>query len=564
MAAVEHPRDRDALRSGLTLSPGESRVLRFALVTQPVSRSRLEAWMATPHARRAAECRAYWRREIRRGARFDLGDLDLERAIAAARVTLLSLRERREGVWTPLAGPVEDRDIWPREAARSLQALALHGYVAEARAMAEGMLDAQWPEGPFAGRGDPRIGTGQTLWAMEQVLLRPEPVADVRRYAVAADRAWRWSDRVRAAPGQAQALGRVEREVPGRSVSADLWAIAGERAAARLLDAAGLRGQATEALAARERHRKSFELALARGGHHDVPANWSGTAPDWDNLEVAIPCGALPSDHPRVLSLMRRYWQAVRAGIPYFASPTRLQAGPAADLATQSLLVGRSGRADSVLAALVHWTNASGGASASFDPRTGDAGAHPPPHAAPAAALLTLVRQALIEDDGDRLELTLGARRPWWIRGASVRGAPTRWGTLALQFDLRGEVARWRWTPVRVWTVLTLPPDTRLIERPQPPLLGEIGGTRVQVPPGVGAARLRVRDVTTPGRRVLRAPPRRAPVIEQDPDTMDVGNSPADNIDLDLDLGAPPDTSDVELDSDSPAEPDAPVPGEPR
>jgi hypothetical protein len=91
---------------------------------------------------------------------------------------------------------------------------------------------------------------------------------------------------------------------------------------------------------------------------------------------------------------------------------------------------------------MVHWRTASGGAAELFVGSTRDFGKNFPPHATAAAALLALVRNALVFDDGDTLALALGARSSWWS-GTAVRGAPTRWGTIDLRFAREGNAASW-------------------------------------------------------------------------------------------------------------------------
>ncbi|HTO91313.1 MAG TPA: hypothetical protein VMJ70_09295, partial [Candidatus Sulfotelmatobacter sp.] len=120
-------------------------------------------------------------------------------------------------------------------------------------------------------------------------------------------------------------------------------------------------------------------------------------------------------------------------------------------------------------------------------------GVNLPPHATSAAALLTLVRNALIYDDGDRLQLTMGARDSWWAHGGHVTRAPTRWGWVSFDFARRGNVASWNWTPVQVWTELRLPPGARLDGAPPAPLLALASGRGVLAPPGSVTAEVRLR-----------------------------------------------------------------------
>jgi GH15 family glucan-1,4-alpha-glucosidase len=47
----------------------------------------------------------------------------------------------------PIGGPFHYRDVWLRDGARAMQALALCGYTDESRALAASFLRFQWPHG---------------------------------------------------------------------------------------------------------------------------------------------------------------------------------------------------------------------------------------------------------------------------------------------------------------------------------------------------------------------------------------------------------------------------------
>ena len=180
-----------------------------------------------------------------------------------------------------------------------------------------------------------------------------------------------------------------------------------------------------------------------------MPPSWQGVGRDWGNLAVAYPCGALAIDDARNAATARRVWaEAGGPGLVTYGGSDSLQYYAGADLGTWALLAGRRAQADSVLAAMLVWRSASGAAGEIFSRGSREYGRNLPPHPTSAAALVTLVRNALIEDSGDTLRLTLGARDTWWEHGF-VRRAPTRWGTIDLEFFRETDAASWKWTPVR-------------------------------------------------------------------------------------------------------------------
>jgi hypothetical protein len=158
---------------------------------------------------------------------------------------------------------------------------------------------------------------------------------------------------------------------------------------------------------------------------------------------------------------------------------------------------GRRAEAERTMQAMLDWRSASGGWAEMFHGPRRDFGRNLPPHATAAAAMVALVRNALVYDDEDTLRLTMGARASWW-RGASLRNAPTYWGALDLDFARAGDLARWRWTPVPVWTALVLPPGTRLGGDPPAPLARGASDREVLAPPGTREARIALAPAAEP------------------------------------------------------------------
>ena len=484
-----------------TLAPGATRIVRFLLPTHPLPGSDLADCARTAHEGRVAVVRLDWTEQVRRGTRFQLNDPEVETALRAATVVLLGCRERWGGMWYPIGGPFHYRDTWLRDGARLISALAITNHTEEARALTDGIASLQWPQGAFLTQRGQLDGTGQALWTFEQAALRPQPDTSVARLAAQALKACQWSEWQRQ-------LGRSTGWPYGRMlpfgdphdgelaqaqlVGNDLWMLAGYRATARLCGAAGMKSDSAQVETWRRSYAQDFADALARRGARDVPPCWQGEGRDWGNLTAAWPAGVLAPDDPRCERLARRVWGVVGGpGFLSYGDRDSLQSYVGADLGTWAMLADRPETADSVLAATLEWRNASGAGAELFSAKTRDYGWNLPPHPTSAAALVALVRNAMIFDDRDTLALTLAARDRWWT-GATVRGAPTRWGVLDLSFRRDGDRARWTWTPVPVWTLLHLPRGAALSGAAAAPLVATANPHVVLAPPGTSSAEVRL------------------------------------------------------------------------
>jgi hypothetical protein len=482
------------------LGPGQQVIFRAVLPAYPTPARELRTQARIPQARQVARARAYWLHETSRGATFDVPDVEVRDAIRAARVVLLSCRERRDDDWVPIANPFQYRDVWIRDGARVIEALAVSGYDEEANSFARAFLRFQAPLGNFTSQSAQLDGTGQALWAFEQALLRSPHAVNLQPYARAAESAWRALEYERLLTSHA-AAGSVRGMLPetdphdaelvrAQLIGNDAWALVGYRSAARLLRAAGNPGMADSVERSRERYLSAFQLGLQRTGQHDVAPTWQSGGIDWGNLNVGYPCEVLPADDTHLSALAARYWAPVSGpGLGYYGNPDSLHTYVAADLGTWAMLRGDRIMADKVISAVLHWRTASGGAAECFVGSRRDFGHNFPPHGTAAAALISLVRNALLFDDRDTLELTLGARSTWW-QGTTVRAAPTRWGRIDLHFFRDRGSASWTWTPVPVWTVLALPPGTRLAGMAPAPLRPGPRPDLLLAPPGTTSARV--------------------------------------------------------------------------
>ncbi len=496
----DRPSDGPVLAAQWTLAAHATERLRVVLPAYPESERALASWARESHGASVARGRREWDDRMALGSGLELGDRETENAVRAALVVLLSCRERRGVAWVPIGGPFHYRDVWLRDGARTIQALSLSGYAREARELAGGLLGLQWPQGAFLSQRGQLDGTGQALWAFEQAHARGGRADSLARFADASERAWHWSEWMRDLGRQTDwpygtlmpyAEPRDNELTRAQLTGNDAWMIAGYRSAEWITRAAGRAAIADSIAAARARYLADFRAALARSPSLDVPPSWQGVGRDWGNLTAAFPSRVIEPFDSRAAALAHRVWTASGGpGLLTYGGPDTLQYYYGVDLATWALVAGEYQAADQVLEAMLRWRSASGSAGELFTRSGGDFGRNLPPHATSAAALVTLVHQALVFDDADTLMLTLGARARWW-RDGHIHRAPTRWGDLDVTFRRDGDRAEWTWTAVPVWTALQLPPGTRLASDPAAPLIRS-GDRRVLAPPGTRAAEVTI------------------------------------------------------------------------
>ena len=154
--------------------------------------------------------------------------------------------------------------------------------------MAGAFLRFQWPHGPFVSQTGQLDGTGQALWAFEQVRA---PARAAARSLALRDRVGQGvgvsssgSARWRARPAAARIRGlppatdpRDNELIHAQIVGNDAWALAGYRATARLLEAAGMEAEGEAG------------RAIARGLSPDVPVTRSRACPTPTSLPPGSP-----------------------------------------------------------------------------------------------------------------------------------------------------------------------------------------------------------------------------------------------------------------------------------
>jgi hypothetical protein len=453
------------------LARGERHAWDFLVPAYPVAPGERALGRAS-HERIASASRRFWRDWLTRAATLETPDSLIGSAWRAALVTLVTCQERDAGHWAPIGSPFQYRDVWLRDGARVVRALAVAGLTDLARDDARTLAHFQLPTGVFLSQRGQLDGTGQALWAFEQVAALPPSPAIAREFLVAARDGLRWIRRQRGNTISLRLpwLGLLPYGDPrdGELVRAplvgnDAWAIAGCRAVAEIARGAGDDSLAREALATAADYRGSFVAALAATRHPDIPPSWPGPGRDWGNASVGYPTLVLSADDPRLAALARRMRaHGEPTGLVCYGAEDSLHTYLGADLAQWSLLAGRPAEARAWLAGVLAHSSSTLGQAEIFQ-RAGDFGSNLPPHATAAATLVDLMRNSIACDTRDTLEVALGAPLAWW-GGTRLERAPTRFGVTSVRLERpAAEVLRVRLEPLPVPVRVRVPDGARAI-----------------------------------------------------------------------------------------------------
>jgi hypothetical protein len=452
------------------------------------------------HERVASAARAAWRDWLGRAARLETPDARINAAWRAALVTLIQCHERVGRDWVPIDNPLQYRDVWIRDAARTIRALAVAGFTSLAREDAWALRRFQFPGGVLLSQRGQLDGTGEALWALEQAASLPPSADWSKRYLPVAEDGFRWLE------GQRQATRRLG--LPWRGllpyaeprdneltraqlVGNDAWGFAGCRATAALARRAGRDTLARAAQAAANDYHATILAALRRRWSAGLPPTWQGEARDWGNLSLCYPTRVLPAEDARLARLAARVRSAAAPGLVAYGGPDSIHTYLGMDLAQWSLLAGRPAEARAALATLLAHSSSTFGQAEIVDRVSGGFAGNLPPHATAAAGIVDLVRNMLVSDTRDTLEIALGGSLMWWA-STRLERAPTRFGTLDLALDRPvSDRLEARWTPVRTMTRVRVPDGMRAAQVFSPGAR-IVRGIWVECAPGVGSLAIRV------------------------------------------------------------------------
>lgn len=420
--------------------------------------------------RAAAIARSSWRERLGHAAVFDSPDSTLAAAWRAALVTLLQCQQKAYGRWIPIGNPFQYRDTWLRDGARVAAALATAGVTDVALDDLRSLARYQLPDGGFLSQHGQLDGTGELLWGFDRVTAVAGRDA-AAEFVTPARRGLHWiaSQREASAELKLPWAGLLPVADPhdneltrGVLVGDDAWSIAGCRAVEALARRAGNDSLARAAATQLADYRATFARALARVRRADLPPTYDGEGRDWGNASAGYPTFAVAVDDPRLAALAKR--MRARGGTTGLVSagpPDSLHSYLGADLAHSDLLAGRPDEARAWLRGILAHSSSTLGQAEAFH-RNGGFGTNLPPHATAAAVLVDLMRDLVVYDGRDTLDLALGMSLEDW-RGTRLTGAPTRFGRADVAFAREGDLLVARVSPLGAPLRVRVPDGTRAV-----------------------------------------------------------------------------------------------------
>jgi hypothetical protein len=385
-----------------------------------------------------------------------------------------------------------------RDAALITHAFDLAGLHELARENLEFFPDWQRADGLFISRPGQYDGHGQALWAIGQHARRTGDRAFAERMlpAVARGMAWLAAARRQDPLGLVPASDPRDNELVAGHLAGDaFWALAGAGEAVALARGLGREAEAVEWEREREELGAALERALApavaRAGGRIPPALDAEGGQDWGNLWAAYPGPALDPGDARVTATLRHARDGFREGLATWLGGRVLHHYLGFRVLETELLRGEQ---DSVVSglysALAHTTATHGGWETGIHPygsRSVDDNMSP--HGWWAAEYVTLLRNMLVREDGERLMLGSALPAAWLRPGRriGVRRAPSAFGSVSwtLLPGRRGAVLAWS-APAGVPVAFQIPTAARAVRAP-----GLSPGSRtLELPAARGRVRL--------------------------------------------------------------------------
>jgi hypothetical protein len=447
------------------LAPHQQVVVDFRMPVDPVPPAGA-AYRAITHASFSAyrrRTRASWARFLGGAMRLDLPEPKVVDTFYTSLVNILMPRYRvGGGDWVQAVNEQCYHAFWLRDASVMTHALDVSGLSVHAGEDLPFFLTWQDPvTGQFISRPGQLDGFGQALWAFGDHLRRTGDAGFGRLVYPSVQRAMAWFEGARAAdPLRLMPTGdpRDNEFIAGHLAGDNFWAYAGVEMAVDMARRLGHGADAGRWVADLADFRQVLQAraraAAVRVGGYVPPALDVGGGQDWGNYWLAWPAQAFPVTDPLVTRTIAHARSEFREGLASYGEPTLLHAYLGYRVFETQLLRGEAAAVvRGLYDELAHTTSANASFETGIRPfgsRTVDTGTVP--HGWWAAEYVTLLRNMLVREQGDRVVL-MSALSPSWLapgKVVEVRNAPTELGRVSFRLQAKRGGARLTWrSPLR-------------------------------------------------------------------------------------------------------------------
>jgi hypothetical protein len=479
----------------VSLGPGAGASVDVRMPVRPAAMSgpQVAAVRAAPFAAHRAAVLAAWRARLAAGMRLRLPETGVRDAYEASLVHMLEPRyQLADGQWVQAVNKLQYQAFWLRDTAIIAAALDLAGLHGPAEQDLDFFGAWQRPDGLFISRVGQMDGLGEALWALGEHVRLTGDAGFAAAHLDEVQRAMAWLASARAG----DPLGLVppsdphdDELVAGHLPGDDFWAVAGADAAAALADAAGRPDLAATWRTQRDDLRAATVAALRRHGGAIPPALDAPGGHDWGNLWAAWPYPVLAPDDGQVTATLRAVRRRFAEGIATYGASLHGYLGFRV-FETELERGDQHAVVDGLYASLAHLTATDG----CFELGTRPYGRRLvsddlAPHAWCAAEIVTLVRNMLVRERADGVQL-MSALSPAWLGGGrrvAFERAPTAVGPVdaSLRSTETGATLTWR-APAGVPVWWTVPADADAVR-----IDGHlVAGSLVRLPTASGRLRI--------------------------------------------------------------------------
>lgn len=438
----------------LILKPREQRELDFKMPVHPVSLSDSKALKQLDRDNfdeALAEAKSWWQKQLDGGLQLHIGEEKVEQTFRASLMYLMLARERvpargehrdGENLYIQTVNLAQYHAFWLRDGSHMVHAYDLTGHSRDAAQALSFFAEFQKPDGEFLSQPGEHDGWGEALWAYGQHFQLTGDRRFARSVFPRVQKAVAWLKQARAVDPLHMLPGGSphDDELPegwGHLTGDNFYALDGLHEAILMADALGHKELADNWQAQyQDYYHDLFQLlgALAETNGGFIPACLDTKGYDWGNLLTLYPYELLPPMDPLVTGTLNEALSHYGEGIMCYGPRSVLHQYLTMNNTQSWIARGQQEPAlRELYSILAHTSSTQAGWECGPPPwTTRDFGNDLAPHNWFAADYIALLRNMLIRERGDALDL-FSVLSPAWTRPGqtlSVAGAPTEFGPM--------------------------------------------------------------------------------------------------------------------------------------